>query len=986
MTDQVEEVKQKTDIVSVIGEHIELKKAGRNFKANCPFHSERTPSFMVSPELQIYKCFGCFPANQIIKTPFGYHKIKNITSGEYVVSGGGNIQEVEGVLKRDYKGDLIKIKLACLRDNVRLTGDHVVYVVGGSPLYKYQYKYLSRKYNKYHKYNRSKRLARMWRYTPIEKVQARELRKGMTLLYPVDSTVVELNNLDLSDYISKKWPPHGTKPTFPNLNILVDDNLLKLVGYYVAEGSNHRAYIRFSLGNHEEAFAKEIVEIVSNIFNIDAKIHRRRRGKTGIEVTACNSVLANMFENLCGKGAQNKHIPFIFQQLTLTKQEVLLNAIFKGDGYERLANKAITLRREISTVSRVLAEQLTDILLRLGYYPSRSVQKAKTDRHGVRHKEAFTVGWSVDPHASRYKHIYKDREGNKYWLLPIAHKSTSNFEGEVYNLRVRNENSYVANTFSVANCGESGDVISFIEKYEGMEFYEVLKYLADKVGVKLKPTRFRQQGEKEKLYQINSFAAKFYEYILLKHKAGKVALSYLTSQRGLSLETIKKFRLGYSPDVYFAIKSFLVDKKGFVAGDLEKSGLAYKTQRGYIDRFRGRVVFPLFDHRGNVSGFAGRILPTKKKLDLAKYINTPETPVYHKSNLLYGLSITKSEIKKKGKAVVVEGELDLISSYQAGIKNIIALKGSAFTEGQARLLGRFAQKIILSLDADIAGDAAARRGISIAEEAGLEVSVVKLVGYKDPDDIARKDPVLYKKLLSKPIGVWDYIVDSTFEKYDISTGVGKSKVSKDLIPVLAIIPDDIVKAHYVEKTAKKLNVPTEAVVRQILKVKDFEKKTVAGESGITKEPSKTRREILEERFLALLLQGDPNKLIKKGTASLIKGTFIKSLFEEMKKFKKINKWSPKKFATALPNELRTGFNNMFLNGSVLVDKGGISVEKEVDLVLSELKILEIKEKLNKLTNEIRNLELQKKAKLLTKKQKEFAKLTNKLSDLEENKL
>jgi DNA primase len=533
-------------------------------------------------------------------------------------------------------------------------------------------------------------------------------------------------------------------------------------------------------------------------------------------------------------------------------------------------------------------------------------------------------------------------------------------------------------------CGESGDVISFLEKYEGMEFYEALKYLADKAGVKLKPTRFKQHGEKEKLYQINSFAAKFYEYILLKHKAGKVALSYLTSQRGLSLETIKKFRLGYSPDVFFAIKSFLIDKKGFASGDLEKSGIAYKTQRGHVDRFRGRVVFPLFDHRGNVAGFAGRILPSKKKLDLAKYINTPETPVYHKSNLLYGLNVTKSEIKKRGKAVVVEGELDLISSYQAGIKNIVALKGSAFTEGQARLLGRFAKKIILSLDADIAGDVAARRGISIAEEVGMEVSVVKLVGYKDPDDIAGKDPKLYKKLLSKPVGVWDYIVDSTFEKYDISTGAGKAKVSKELIPILATIPDDIVKAHYIEKTARKLNVPTEAVMRQILKVKDSDKNAVVGESGTTREPLKARREILEERFLALLMQGNPNKLIKKGMTSLIKETFTKSLFEEIKKFVKINKWNPKKFAIALPNEIRTGYSDMFLNGSALVDKGGMSVEKEIELVLGELKILEIKEKLDKLTSEIRNLEVHKKHKLLTKKQKEFAKLSNKLSDLEED--
>jgi DNA primase len=353
---------------------------------------------------------------------------------------------------------------------------------------------------------------------------------------------------------------------------------------------------------------------------------------------------------------------------------------------------------------------------------------------------------------------------------------------------------------------------------------------------------------------------------------------------------------------------------------------------------------------------------------------------------LYGLNVTKSEIKKTNKAIVVEGELDLISSYQAGIKNVVALKGSAFTEGQARLLGRFAKKITLSLDADIAGDAAARRGISIAEEAGLEVSVVKLVGYKDPDDIARKNPVLYKKLLSKPVGVWDYIVDSTFEKQDIKTGAGKAKLSKELIPILATISDDIVKAHYAEKTAKKLNVPTDAVMQQILKVKDFGKKVFVDGSMVVEKPSKTRREILEERLLTLLLQGEPDELIKKDVLSLTKSTFTSSLLKEIKKFTKMNKWNPKKFASTLPGELKTGFNNIFLNGSTFIDKGGISVGDEVNLVLSELRILEIKEKLNKLTNEIRSLEIRKKTKLLLKKQREFAKLTNKLSYLEEDKL
>jgi len=310
-------------------------------------------------------------------------------------------------------------------------------------------------------------------------------------------------------------------------------------------------------------------------------------------------------------------------------------------------------------------------------------------------------------------------------------------------------------------CGESGDVISFLEKYDGMEFYEALKYLAQKAGIKLEPTGFQQKGDKEKLYLLNSYAAKFYEYVLLNHKAGKIALSYLTENRGLSIDTIRSFNLGYSPDVAFALKNFLVGKKGFHEKDLENAGIVYKTERGYFDRFRGRVIFPLFDHRENVIGFAGRILPQDEDKKFAKYINTPETLLYHKSNVLYGLNLSKKEIKKQNKAIVVEGELDLISTYQIGIKNTVALKGSAFSKEQARLLGRYSKNVTLCMDSDIAGDQAAMRGINIAESEGLDVSVIELKEYKDPDDIARKNPELFKKIISKPIEIITMIYKRT---------------------------------------------------------------------------------------------------------------------------------------------------------------------------------------------------------------------------------
>src|SRR4030043_909411 len=239
-------------------------------------------------------------------------------------------------------------------------------------------------------------------------------------------------------------------------------------------------------------------------------------------------------------------------------------------------------------------------------------------------------------------------------------------------------------------CGESGDAFSFLEKYEGMEFGEALKYLADKAGIKLKPLHPGQFGEKERFFEINRIASKFYNYVLLSHPAGKEALKYLTRERGLKIDILKKFQLGFSPYKEDALAKVLIKRK-YQESELINGGLVYRG-RGLVDRFSGRVIFPLFDHRSNVVGFAGRILPKDDKGDRAKYINSPETPVYHKSRVLYGLDLAKAEIKRSKEVVIVEGELDMISSWQAGIKNVVAIKGSALTDEQIGLISRLAEK------------------------------------------------------------------------------------------------------------------------------------------------------------------------------------------------------------------------------------------------------------------------------------------------------
>lgn len=534
--------------------------------------------------------------------------------------------------------------------------------------------------------------------------------------------------------------------------------------------------------------------------------------------------------------------------------------------------------------------------------------------------------------------------------------------------------------FKCFGCAEGGDVFTFLEKYEGMDFPEALKYLADKAGIKLKAFKGGETSEKERLIEIHSWATRFYNYLLLNHEAGKKALDYLLGERGLKRSTIEEFQLGFSPDSPILLKKFLVDKKKFTPSEVQTAGIGIIRGPNVYDRFGGRVIFPLFDHRGNPIGFAGRILPWDRR-ETGKYINSPETPIYHKSSVLYGLNLTRPYIKKKGVAIIVEGELDTISSYQAGIKNVTAIKGSALTEEQVRLLSRFAPKFILALDSDLAGDSAARRGITVASNLGVEVKIAKLKDSKDPDEAARHDLPGYKDSLINSVGVWDYLIDSALARYDPKTGSGKAKISKELGPILGEIEDRIVQAHYLGVLAKKLGVSIEAVSEEVSRGQKGAPVSVV--SDILKEEKKDRRILLEERLLTLSFQSDPTFLLGNAISDLISSPLNKRILEEYKAFAAKHKvFNPSEFSQKLPGELLNGFAELVLKDAGEVISEPDVLKKELDLVVKELKILSVREKLKDLAAQIKDLEEKGEKNKLLKAQDKFNKLALTLSKLD----
>lgn len=406
--------------------------------------------------------------------------------------------------------------------------------------------------------------------------------------------------------------------------------------------------------------------------------------------------------------------------------------------------------------------------------------------------------------------------------------------------------------FKCFGCGEGGDVFTFVEKMEGWDFRETLEELAKRAGVKLVATKPTSGGKlKEKLVAINNLCAKFYQYLLVKHKAGERARAYL-KERGIPQPLWEKFDLGYAPDEWESLANFLT-KRGYTLSDIATAGLMIGrgagSGSGYYDRFRDRLMFPIKDSRGTILGFAGRLLSQSQKE--AKYINSPQTPIFTKGNLLFGLDVARSAIRELNEVVLVEGEFDVLSAHKANVANVVASKGTALTQMQVATLARLCERVVLCFDTDLAGDAAARRGIELLDLAGMTIRVVRLGKLKDPDEMAQKDPKGFRAAISSGVDIYDYFIDSAASRNNPKTAVGKKKIGQEILPILASISDDLVRAHYIGKLASILDLETSLVAEAVAKKSglDVNETRVAPVKGASQLA-------LEQYFLALLVFQD----------------------------------------------------------------------------------------------------------------------------------
>lgn len=511
------------------------------------------------------------------------------------------------------------------------------------------------------------------------------------------------------------------------------------------------------------------------------------------------------------------------------------------------------------------------------------------------------------------------------------------------------------------SCGEGGDIFKFVMKIEGVEFGDALRILAQKAGVELKKEDPKIKGERQKLYEITELACRFFEKQFHESLAGATAKKYLLN-RGIKEETIKNWRIGYAPDVWDGLTNFLIGK-GYKSEDIEKAGLSLKSSKGqnYFDRFKARIIFPVFDLSSQPIGFGGRTL---KKEETAKYINSPATMLYDKSRILYGLNKAGISIRKNAHCILVEGYMDVIMTYQAGFENVVATSGTALTSYQLRILKRYSDNLYTAFDMDLAGDSATKRGIDLAQAEGFNIKIITMPEGKDPADIAKEGN--FKEFIDKAKSIHDFYFENTFLKFDKDTIEGKREISKVLLPVIKKISNKIEQNVWIKDLAKALQVREEDILEELSKT-SFAREEVSIEEKKTKS-LRTRKELLEERLISILAKSSEcASFVNQDDLTLFSLETV-SIIDHFKN------------NSNLDSQIKDKLNHLCLKAEI--EGEDINSEEEFKCCFKEVKFLAVKDKLAEICKNIRIAEQEKDSEKVQDLVKQFCHYSKLRNDLE----
>jgi DNA primase len=438
-------------------------------------------------------------------------------------------------------------------------------------------------------------------------------------------------------------------------------------------------------------------------------------------------------------------------------------------------------------------------------------------------------------------------------------------------------------TYKCFGCGEGGDIFSFVQKMDGVDFPTALRQLADKAGVKLERQFIQKPEQKERterLLEALESAAAFFESMLLQRKDVR---DYLRS-RGVHDDTVKSWRLGFAPASWEDLARFLASK-GFTKEEVVDAGLAAKSERNpqvgggerIYDRFRGRIMFPIFDLSGRVIAFSGRFFenirnearkaPVEPQAEPAKYVNSPETALFKKSRVLYGFDRAKSAIRKADCILLVEGQFDLILSHQSGLPITVALSGTALTSEHLTLLGRISKRLVLALDADAAGLRSGLKSAALALAAGFDVKVPTFAEGKDPADLARENPELLKAAIRTSQTAVEFFLEA-LRPGTRDERAYKKQVEVQVLPLIAAMESKIDQAHFVHLVAQKLAVPESAVMIELAK-RPLGTQFAAQEEGQEVSAPEIRWNMLEKSTGMLLFAFEKDAAVQERLEQLL---------------------------------------------------------------------------------------------------------------------
>jgi DNA primase len=804
----IEEVRERVDILEVASEFTPLKRQGARYSGLCPYpdHDEKTPSFSVSPDRGLYYCFGCLEANERIWTSRGLIPIAAAEIGDQVIGLDGRRETITD--KWFKSGPTLRIGTGAVKEGLQLTPDHwCVFVKKEEALRAVSRVHL--RYSGGDQIRLSSKLLRQDLDARLSIERAADMREGDFWLYPV------IPEGDRNDSPLRKQgviKPCSEGLRRERIEVLpANPGAAWLYGIWLAEGSLYTGGVKWSFGAQEaDSLAEKVVLLLEEQFGRPSTKFVRPN-KNICEVTCSSTDLAALFGYWFGRGCANKRVPVEALNWTTVCQTALIEGYLDGDGY---ANGGV---RSAATVSQELAYGIQALCIQAGIVCSLSSTPARVDKDGTGRRRTYRVHLL---NKESLQGFFAEIGGTRYfWSIVQRIESAREEPTTVVDISTTGSHTYLTKMGITHNCQRGGDAIKLLMELKSFDFSEAVSYLAERSDVELEyegtgadsSSLGERASRRRKIHRALAVATAYYHKYFLKSDspAARAARDYLEG-RGFSLSTIEEFRIGFAPPWERSGFVTTARRLGIEPGTLEEAGLL--TARGG-ERFAGRITFPISDRRGRIVGFGARALRSDQQ---PKYLNSPETELFTKRELLYGFPQVAEAMRRERAALIVEGYTDVLMLYQSGIKNAVATLGTASTPGHFKLLGSFVDRVYVLFDPDAAGQRAMERILDaesivrIADQLQLDLRFVRLS--KDPADwLLEHSPDEFKELLAGSVPVIEFVIRRIAHQYAGTDAMSRSRMIPRVRKLIGMIDDSVLRNEAIRLATTNLGVDAEAL-------------------------------------------------------------------------------------------------------------------------------------------------------------------------------